>query len=846
MEFGRTWILRGPNRWARFPVVEVDLDLGNCPPVDVESLCLRVADFVPQPQANLAELLLALVQAQLQRVDSPCNFGEIQKSHRAGFYRVLFNYDEETLARTALTNAHETCKALLAGEPFDFFQRIEDLRRQAHDIRLGPSTRGIVQSALARGIPVRRLTAGSLVQLGWGKKQRRIWTAETDQTPIIAESIAQDKQLTRKLLEPLGVPVPYGHPVKDAEEAWTMAQYVGLPVVVKPQFGNQGRGVATNLTTREQVTAAYEAARAQSEFIMVEKFIQGQDYRVLVVGGKVAAASLREPAHVVGDGVGAIAQLVAEANKDPRRSDGHMTPLSFIKLDAISLAVLGEQGLAPESIPAAGQKVLVRRNANLSTGGTASDVTDLVHPEAAQHCIEAARAVGLDVAGVDVVCEDISLPLTDQGGAIVEVNAGPGLRMHLEPSAGKPRNVGAAIADALFPEGENGRIPLIAVTGVNGKTTTTRIISHLLRTAGKFVGMTCTDGIYLNGRRTETRDCSGPHSARAVLMNPRVEAAVLETARGGILREGLGFDRCDLGIVTNIGKGDHLGLRGIETLEELARVKQVVVQNVSPTGYAILNAADPLVVDMAPTCPGKVVFFARDEHHPVLHKHRLAGGRVVFVRHHKIVLAQETQEETLIDTNEVPFIHHTVPFQIDNALTAAAAGWCLGMSFDLMRAGLRTFSGSVQETPGRFNVLSAGPASVIVDYAHNPSAVAALVAGLESFAHPERTLVFSGCNRRDEDLLEMGEILGGAFDRIVLYADWGHSGRTDGELNLVLKQGIARGKRVREIQEVGSEREALERTMQALHPGELLVLGVEAIEESLAFVQENLRQVNAT
>jgi cyanophycin synthetase len=848
MEFGRIWTLRGPNRWAKVPVIEADVDLTAHEQLTGEALAAlrqRVDEFVPPlpEEATLAHLLLALVQAQLEGIDCRMQFSAVNKSHRPGFYRVLFDYEEESLAQAALTAAHELCLALLAGQPVDVAAKVTALRHQAHEIRLGPSTRGIVLAARQRGIPVRRLTAGSLVQLGWGTKQRRIWTAETDQTPLIAETIAQDKELTRRLLSTVGVPVPYGQPVQDAEEAWAAAQYIGLPVVVKPQYGNQGRGVATNLRTREQVLAAYEAARQESAYIMVEKYIPGKDHRVLVVGGKVAAASLREPAHVVGDGVSTIAQLVAEANKDPRRSDGHATPLSFIKLDPISLGVLAEHGLTPESIPADGQKVLIRRNANLSTGGTATDVTDLVHPDVAMHCIEAARAVGLDVAGVDVVCEDIRVPLGEQDGGIVEVNAGPGLRMHLEPSSGQPRNVGEAIVNALFPPGEMGRIPVVAVTGVNGKTTTTRIISHILRTAGKFVGTTCTDGIYLNGRRTETRDCSGPQSARAVLMNPRVEVAVLETARGGILREGLGFDRCDIGIVTNIGKGDHLGLRGIETIEELADVKKVVVQNVAPTGYAVLNAADPLVVEMAGACPGQIVYFARDEHNPILAKHRLGGGLVAFVRHHKLVLAQESQEETLIDTSEVPFIHQHVAFQIDNALTAAAACWRLGMSFDLIRAGLRTFAGAPSESPGRFNVLPAGPSTIIVDYAHNPSAVSALVAGLDAFSHPHRTLVFSGCNRRDEDLLEMGETLGNAFERVLLYADYGHSGRADGELNAVLKQGLQKGKRLKEILELGSEREAIEKSLHMMQPGELLVLGVEAIEESLAFVQENLRGV---
>ena len=368
--------------------------------------------------------------------------------------------------------------------------------------------------------------------------------------------------------------------------------------------------MTTNLTTREQVIAAFNAAREETRWVMVERFAPGADYRLLVVGDRVVAAARREPAQVLGDGRSTIRQLVDEVNRDPRRGDDHATVLSKIKLDSVSLNVIGEQGYTPESIPAAGQQVIIRRNCNLSTGGTAADVTDLVHPEVAARAIEAAKMVGLDVAGVDVIALDITRPLEHQGGIVVEVNASPGLRMHLEPSSGRPRPVGEAIIDAMFADGQNGRIPLVAVTGVNGKTTTTRFIAHLLRATGRKVGMTCTDGIYIDNRRVDGGDCSGPVSAQSVLANPLVEAAVLETARGGILRAGLGFDRCDVAVVTNIGEGDHLGLADIETLEKLAKVKRCIVDVVPPEGHAVLKADDPHVAPMAQYCLGKVIFFA--------------------------------------------------------------------------------------------------------------------------------------------------------------------------------------------------------------------------------------------
>ncbi|HEU0116573.1 MAG TPA: Mur ligase family protein, partial [Thermomicrobiales bacterium] len=513
-------------------------------------------------------------------------------------------------------------------------------------------------------------------------------------------------------------------------------------------------------------------------------------------GGRLVAAALREPAHVIGDGRSTIAQLVAEVNRDPRRSDGHATVLSFIRLDAVGLAVLAEQGCTPDSVPPPGQCVLIRRNGNLSTGGTATDVTDRVHPETAARAVDAARAVGLDIAGVDIVAVDISRSLEEQRGAVVEVNAGPGLRMHLEPSAGQPRPVGEAIVAMLFAEGQTGRIPLIAVTGVNGKTTTTRLIAHLLRRPDSLVGFSCTDGLYIGDRRIDRRDCSGPRSARNLLLNPCLDAAIVETARGGILREGLGFDRCHVAVVTNIGEGDHLNLRGVETLEDLARVKRTPIESVAPDGAAVLNAADPLVADMAGHCPGRVIFFARDGNHPLLVAHRARGERAVLVRDNAIILAEGEREEVLMPLERVPLTHSgRAGFQVENALAACAAVWSLKVPLDAIRAGLATFSGDAEQVPGRFNILRAGDATVIVDYAHNPSALAALVDSLAGFPHRRRVLVFTPSNRRDADVLAMGRIIGDGFDRVFLYLDEGNSDRADGELSALLRRGIAAGKR---------------------------------------------------
>ncbi|HMB03642.1 MAG TPA: cyanophycin synthetase, partial [Isosphaeraceae bacterium] len=719
---------------------------------------------------------------------------------------------------------------------------VERLRALAQKIKLGPSTAAIVAAAQARGIPCHRLNAESLVQFGQGARQRRILAAETDRTGAIAEWIAQDKEMTRTLLRAIGVPVPAGRPVEDAEDAWAAAGEIGGPVVVKPQYGNQGRGVATDLTTREQVLTAYANAREEGSRVVVERFAPGADYRVLVIGGQVVAAARRDPAQVRGDGRLTIAQLVAEVNRDPRRGDDHATPLSKIVLDPVALSVLAEQGLTPDSVPSAGNRVLIRRNANLSTGGTATDVTDQVHPEVAARAVDAARVVGLDIAGVDVVAEAIDRPLEEQGGVIVEVNAAPGLRMHLEPSVGTPRPVGEAIVALLYPEGENGRIPVAAVTGVNGKTTVTRLIAHLVRQTGKAVGMTCTDGIRIDDRWIDTDDCSGPQSARMVLLNPRVEVAVLETARGGILREGLGFDLCDVGVVTNIGEGDHLGLAEIQTTERLAYVKRTIVDAIAPTGAAVLNAADPLVAAMAPHCPGSVIFFARGPSEPVLAAHRAQGGQAAFVRNETVILADGDREAPVVPLSKVALTHHgRVGFQVENVLAAAAAAWSLKVPVEMIAAGLMSFPGDIRHTPGRFNVLHHGGATIILDYGHNSSALLALVDAIGHFPHERRSLVFTAAgDRRDIDIIRQGEIVGDHFDSIILYEDACQRGRADGEVTALIRQGIAAGARASETSVTRGELNAVEAALRGLNPGDLLVIQPDQVEPCLAFVQRYL------
>ncbi len=585
--------------------------------------------------------------------------------------------------------------------------------------------------------------------------------------------------------------------------------------------------------------AAFDAALQEGNSILVERFAPGDDYRILVVGDEVVAAARREPAQVMGDGTSTIRQLVASVNRDPRRSDDHATVLSKIKLEAIALATLAEQSFTPESVPAAGQMVLIRRNANLSTGGTATDVTDRVHPDVARCAVEAARVVGLDVAGVDVIALDISRPLEQQAAVVVEVNASPGLRMHIEPSAGSPRPVGDAIIGHLFAPHDNGRIPIVSVTGVNGKTTTTRLVTHILKSLGKRVGMTCTDGIFIDGRRIDTGDCSGPVSAQAVLFNPQVDAAVLETARGGILRAGLGFDFCDVAVVTNIGEGDHLGLHDVEDLETLAKVKRCPVDVVLPHGYAVLKADDPYTAGMASYCKGSVIFFAQRADDPVIEAHRAKGGRAMFVRQGMIVAAEGAMETPIVALANAPLTHGgRIGFQVENTLAAAAAAWGLGVSRESIRAGLESFTADLEKSPGRFNLLEIGGATVVVDYGHNPSALLALIEALDQFPHERRICVYSAAgDRRDIDMVRQGEILGDGFDKVILYEDHYLRGRAPGEIMGLFRQGLDQGSRVCDIVEIQGGLKAVEAALLSAQPRDLVLIQADVVEETVEFVK---------
>jgi len=860
MEVSRVRALRGPNLWSRHTSIEAIVTCSGVETciADIEGFESRLRALFPAigslqlaghtEAVSMAHVLEVAALALQTQSGSQVTFSRTTVTLETGVYQVVVEYSEEEVGRLALELAEQLCNAALAGSEFDLDAALAQLKDLDEDVRLGPSTGAIVDAAVVRGVPFRRLTEGSLVQFGWGSKQRRIQAAETDRSSAIAESIAQDKELTKKLLDAAGVPVPVGREVASPEDAWQAMAEIAGPVVVKPKDGNQGKGVTVNITTREQLDAAYAAAYAVSDEVLIERFLPGSDFRLLVVGNQLVAAARREPPLVVGDGVSTVRALVELVNSDPRRGSGHATSLTRIRIDDIALASLEAQGLTPESVPPKGVRVVMRNNANLSTGGTATDVTDDVHPELAASAVAAAQMIGLDICGVDVVCDTVNKPLAEQGGGIVEVNAAPGLRMHLQPSFGKGRAVGEAIVSTMFAGGDNGRIPVVAVAGTNGKTTTVRLTSHILGCKGLRVGMTNSDGVYIQGKRIDTGDCSGPKSARSVLMHPYVDAAVLETARGGVLREGLAFDRCDVAIVTNIGMGDHLGLSYITTVEDLAVVKRVIVQNVAPEGVAVLNASDPMSAKMADACPGTVTFFTQDRHHPVMATHFARGRRIVYVENKQIVAAQQLPDQPLfeqrIELSQVPITRNgTIGFQVENTMASVAAAWALNVDWEVIRHGVATFVNDAQTAPGRFNMFEYRGASVIADYGHNPDAIIALVSAVENIPAKRRMVVISGAgDRRDVDIMRQTEILGDAFDEVVLYQDQCQRGRADGEVLGLLQKGLVNAKRASKIDEIHGEFLAIDTAMSRLKEGDLCLILIDQVDEALEHIAKRVAE----
>jgi cyanophycin synthetase len=855
IEVKRIKVLSGPNIWAYRPVLEVLADIGKyeeLPSNKIPGFTERLVDLIPtlwehrcsegRPGGFLERLRLGtymghIVEHIILELESlagmDVGFGRTRGTEHHGEYRIVVDYKDPEAGKMCVDLAIEIAEKLAEDVPIDFdlAERIVEIREVVEDNVLGPSTQAIVDAARKRGIPWMRLSEGSLVQLGHGTHARRIQASETSNTSNIGVEIASDKELTKELLNKVGVPVPRGTVVSSADDAWDAAQDLDGPVVLKPYDGNQGKAVSVNLTTEQQVRTAFDLAQQFSSRVIVERFLTGPDFRLLVVGGKLVAAAERRPAQVVADGRHSIRDLVQMVNEDPRRGHGHGSALTRIRMDAAAELTLTKQDLTWDSVPAPGQVVLLRDNSNLSTGGTATDVTDDVHPDNAAIAVLAAKTVGLDIAGIDVVCDSIKRPLEEQGGGIVEVNAAPGLRMHVYPSEGKSRPVGEAIVDLLFPDRTTARVPLIAITGTNGKTTVTRMIAHIYSTMKMYVGMTTTDGIYFGGVRRVKGDCAGPRSAEAVLQHPLVEVAVLETARGGILRSGLAFDKAQVGVVLNIA-ADHLGIEGIETPERLARVKQVVIESVASDGYGVLNADDPLTVEMAEECPGQVIYFGMDRSSRPLALHLASGGRAAFYRDGDLVLAQGKTETVLAKAADIPATYNgLIPFQVQNALAAAAACWGAGVPLDSIALGLSTFQTDEKSAPGRFNLFPLGQANVIVDYGHNPHALKAIQSALQQMK-PRRKIgvVAAPGDRRDADIQELAVVAANTFDWIIVREDNDLRGRERGEIADLISETIRRTKPSLPLSVVLDETESVNQALQMARSGDTVVLFIDSVD----------------
>ncbi|MCO5219850.1 MAG: cyanophycin synthetase [Thermomicrobiales bacterium] len=673
------------------------------------------------------------------------------------------------------------------------------------------------------------------MQLGHGKYQKRIWATVTSETANIAVEVASNKELTNRLMHEIGIPVPRSIVVTSEDEAVRTAHRIGYPVVIKPLDGQSRSWCVHQPHIRGDIREFYPSALAEARgnSILVESFIRGRDYRILVVNSQVVAVAERVPAHVVGDGVHNVQQLIDITNADPRRGVGHEKILTRISVDGQTMEVLERDNRTLETVPAAGEFVQLKLTGNMSTGGTSIDRTDEIHPDNIEIARQAAMVVGLDIAGIDFITEDITVSAREYGGAICEVNAGPGFRMHTNPTEGHPRHVGRAVVDMMFPKGAESRVPIVAVTGTNGKTTTTRMIAHIMKVSGRTVGLTTTDGIYIDGTQILAGDMSGPTSARMVLKNPTIDFAVLETARGGILRSGLGFDRCNIGVVTNIAS-DHLGLKGIDSLSELARVKEVVVSSVMRDGASVLNADNEFCVGMTRVARGEIIFFSMDEENPVIQEHIRNKGRAVVLRQSRqgemITIIENRRETSLLLASQIPAtMEGRIRVNIENAMAAAAAALADDVNLDYIRLGLRTFNNSFANTPGRFNLLDLGSKRVLMDYCHN-------VAGLESIGDfvkrmdAERTTAVISLpgDRSDGDMLAFGTLAGKIFDKIIIREDDNTRGRAKGEIAELLRAAIeGTGKSMDDVEIILNEMEASQTAVDRAEKGDLVILMVD-------------------
>jgi cyanophycin synthetase len=851
--------LRGPNYWRLAPVIAGDVHQGSLEKVtttDVPGFTERLTGAIPSLESHkctrghfggfIERLIegthfphvLEHVALELQTlIGNDVSFGRVVPSGDEGVWWLIFAYEEEQVGLQAMRDAVTIVRACISGDKIDVRAITDELLALYESSRLGPSTGAIVEEARRRGIPVRRLNNYSLVQLGLGRNLHRIQATLTDSTSAIGVEIAQDKDDTKRVLENIGLPVPKGDVARTVERALEIAADIGYPVILKPLAANHGRGISGRLNDEEGLREAWKQSSAYGSRIVIEQFAEGRDHRVLVVNKKVVAAAERVPANVLGDGKRTIAELIDEANKDSRRGVGHTKILTKIPTDERAIEHLARNGRTMKTIPAEGEMVTLAATANLSTGGTSIDRTDEMHPDNVTACEMAAGVIGLDIAGIDVLTPDISVPFRENNSVIIEVNAGPGIRMHTHPAEGRARNVAAPIIDMLYPPGVDATIPVIAVTGTNGKTTTVRLIAHLFRVSENVVGFTTTDGTYLGNRLVIEGDMTGPFSANIILSNPTVDIAVLETARGGILRAGLGYDECDVGVVLNVS-ADHLGLRGIQTIEQLADVKSVVAAVVKREGHAVLNADDPLVYAMRDRSMGDIVLFSTkpDGESAEFELHLSRNGIGARIEKDTFVIRRGKLRIPIASVREVPLtLGGAARFQYENILAAIATAYVQGMRYDDIRAGLLSFFPSPSLTPGRLNLMRVGKGRVLVDYAHNAAAIAGLMEFVYNLDAARRIgIITAPGDRRDEDLRQVGR-LSSKLDRVIVREDKYRRGREPGEIARLIIEGLKEnGMNDSQIEIIYNETEGLAHALTQMEDNDLVFVLADEVPAVLA------------
>ncbi len=860
--------LRGPNYWSgywkKLIIIRLDIeDYENKPTDKIEGFYDRMVEVMPtlhshgcsyqEPGGFLKRVAegtwgghviehFALELQTLAGMDT--GYGRTRETEEKGVYNVVFSYQEEEVGRFAGREAVRLFLDMAEGKPLnelkeDIARLVQKMREIREDVRFGPSTGSLVEEAVSRDIPFIRLNDQSLVQLGYGVHQKRIQATTTANTNMIAVDIAANKHATKKLLGDMGVPVPKGFRIREEAELESTIESVGFPVVIKPLDGNHGKGATVGINSLEDAKIAFAKAKEYSRWIIVEKQLIGADFRALVINNHLVAVAERIPANVTGDGKKTIEQLIEKTNSDPRRGYGHEKVLTRIDIDGQTMRLIRAKHYELDTVLPKDEILDLKTTANISTGGTAIDRTDEVHPENVFLIERIAKIIGLDVAGVDIIATNVSEPLRESGGGIIEVNAAPGFRMHLSPSEGIGRNVAEPVIDMLFPRASPSRIPIFAITGTNGKTTTTRLIAHVLKGSGSTVGFTTTDGTYIQNQKITDGDNTGPISAQLVLKDPTVDVAVLETARGGIIRSGLGFDYCDIGIVTNI-TADHLGMKDINTLADLARVKSVVPRAVSKKGYAVLNAQDPHVFKMRELVEGHVVYFSMDENHPNIER-QARRGRISCVYENGYVTILKGKWKVRIEKAvNIPLTYGgRAEFMIQNVLAGTLACFVHGVSLEDLRVGLTTFNAGTAQTPGRLNFIEVGDVTVLMDYAHNPAGLLGLTNFVTKLPNKYRTVLLNVAgDRRDDDIREFGKIAADAFDRIVIRPGHYLRGRSAESIYALLQEGIAQSANTPQVRIIADSREAMYHGIKNGRKGELVVTLADRVPEDISYLHD--------